>query len=254
MQVSNEGRRFIESFEGYSADAYLCPAGVPTIGFGHTAGVNMGDRLGSREEGDALLAEDLRSFAFQVTRALDSANTDQQEFDAMVSLAFNIGIAGFTGSTVLRMHKEGKKPEAARAFSMWNKATVNGVLQEVPGLTRRRAAEAAVYLTPDESPALSPPAPVEAGSMPQAIAPPPSVASSKTVIAGGVSVAAGAATVADQINQVTPIVESISTVGASFQNLLKLGAVALSVVALCAVAYMLYRYVQKRRNGDVIST
>ncbi|MDP3740351.1 MAG: N-acetylmuramidase family protein [Hyphomonadaceae bacterium] len=79
------------------------------------------------------------------------------------------------------------------------------------------------------------------------------VSSSKTVIAGGVSVAAGAATVADQINQVTPIVESIATVGASFQNVLKLGALALSIVALVAVGYMLWRYIQKRRSGDVVS-
>lgn len=77
---------------------------------------------------------------------------------------------------------------------------------------------------------------------------------SKTVIAGGVSVAAGAATVADQISQVTPIVEGIATVGASFQNVLKLGALALSIVALAAVGYMLWRYIQKRRNGDVVST
>jgi hypothetical protein len=80
------------------------------------------------------------------------------------------------------------------------------------------------------------------------------IASSKTVIAGGVSVAAGAATVADQINQVTPIIEGIATVGASFQNVLKLGALALSIVALVAVGYMLFRYIQKRRNGDVVST
>jgi hypothetical protein len=78
--------------------------------------------------------------------------------------------------------------------------------------------------------------------------------SSKTVIAGGVSVAAGAASVADQIDQVTPIIQSITTVGASLQGMLKLGAAALSVVALCAVAYMLVRYLRKRRSGDVVST
>jgi hypothetical protein len=78
--------------------------------------------------------------------------------------------------------------------------------------------------------------------------------SSKTVIAGGVSVVAGAATVADQINQVVPIVEGITTAGASLQGLMKLGGVALSIVALGAVAYMLWRYIQKRRAGDVVST
>jgi hypothetical protein len=78
--------------------------------------------------------------------------------------------------------------------------------------------------------------------------------SSKTVIAGSVSVAAGAASVADQIDQVTPIIQSITTAGASLQGLLKMGAAALSVVALFAVAFMLWRYIQKRNRGDVVST
>lgn len=79
-------------------------------------------------------------------------------------------------------------------------------------------------------------------------------APSKTVMAGGVTVAAGAASVADQLNQVTPIIDSISTVGMSLQNALKLGGVALSVIALAAGAYMLWRYIQKRRRGEVVST
>jgi hypothetical protein len=83
--------------------------------------------------------------------------------------------------------------------------------------------------------------------------PVPAVAS-KTTLAGGVSVAAGGLAVADQISQVTPIIDSIATAGASFQNVLKLGGLALSIIALCAVAYMLVRYIQKRRNGDVVST
>lgn len=75
--------------------------------------------------------------------------------------------------------------------------------------------------------------------------------SSKTVIAGGVSVAAGAASVVDQM---TPIIDSITTAGASLQSLMKLGGIALSIVALGAVAFMLWRYIQKRRAGDVVST
>ena len=77
---------------------------------------------------------------------------------------------------------------------------------------------------------------------------------SKTVVAGGVTVVAGAASVADQIDQVTPIVDSIWSVGVSLQGILKLGAAALSIVALCAAGYMLWRYLQKRKRGEIIST
>lgn len=256
IQVSAYCRDFVASWEGYSEAAYLCPAGVWTIGYGHTQGVHAGDRISPQAAKD-LLAADLVAYGIHVGIAIAGApSTDQQEFDSMVSLEFNIGVEGFATSTVCRLHKKGDKEGAARAFALWNKAVINGVLQSVLGLTRRRAAEAALYLTPDEI-HVNAPAPVlqvAPDEMPQKVAPPVTAAASKTVIAGGVSVAAGAATVADQINQVTPIIESISTAGASMQSLLKLGGMALSVIALAAVGYMLWRYIQKRRNGDVVST
>jgi lysozyme len=159
----------------------------------------------------------------------------------MVSLAFNVGVAGFKGSTVLRLHRQGDRRAAARAFGMWNKAMVSGRLQEVAGLTRRRAAETAFYLTQDAA---------GVKDMPQAVAPPASVATSKSVIAGGVTVAAGAASVADQV---TPVLNSIAATGASLNNVMQLGGATLSIIALAAAAYMLWRYVQKRRRGEVLS-
>lgn len=251
MKVSPKGRDLIAEFEGLRLAAYLCPAGVWTIGYGHTRGVKPGDTLDSATHAKILLDEDLAEWAADVELALGGANTTQHEFDAMTSLAFNVGVPGFKGSTVLRLHKAGDHQGAARAFGLWNKATVNGKLVEMPGLTRRRAAEAALYLTPDPLTVTedAPPLP-----MPQEVKPEKSAASSKTVIAGGVSVAAGAASVADQIDQITPIITSITTAGTSLQGLLKLGGLALSVVALGAVAFMLFRYVQKRRRGEVLST
>lgn len=248
MRVSAAGRDLIAEFEGLRLEAYLCPAGVWTIGYGHTKGVKPGDTLDIPTHAKILLDEDLVEWGAGVEKALGGASTTQHEFDAMVSLAFNIGVGGFEKSTVLRLHKAGDKTGAARAFGMWNKATVNGKLVELPGLTRRRAAESALYLTPDPLTVTedAPPLP-----MPQAVAAEKPAVKSTTVIAGGVSVAAGAASVADQV---TPVINSITTVGASMQNLWKLGGVALSVIALAAVAYMLFRYVQKRRKGEVIST
>jgi lysozyme len=239
-EVSTEGRALIQEFEGLSLTAYLCPAGRWTIGYGHTDGVQPGDRI-TKAHADSLLSADLVSYGEAVDAALGACEATRHEFDAMVSLAFNVGIAGFKGSTVLRLHRQGDRQGAARAFGMWNKTMVNGRLQEVPGLTRRRAAETAFYLTP-EAPA--------AQDMPQAVAPPMPTSGSKTVIAGGVTVAAGIGSVADQI---TPVLNSIATTGASLKSVLSLGGAALSVIALAAGAYMLWRYIRSRR-AEVPST
>lgn len=247
-KVSPEGRDLIAAFEqgphgGPALKAYLCPAGQWTIGYGHTKGVRPGDTLASKVVADMLLDEDLVTWAAEVEKVLDGTPTSQHEFDAMVSLAFNIGMAGFNQSTVLRLHKAGDRTGAARAFALWNKAKVDGRLIELTGLTRRRAAEAAHYLAPDQAWAVEP--------MPQAVQPEATAARSRTVIAGGVAVASSAAAMIDQVSQ---IVGSLSQLGGSIQGLLKLGAVGLSVVALLAAAYMLWRYLGKKRRAEVIST
>ena len=105
--------------------------------------------------------------------------------------------------------------------------------------------EAGLFLTPDK-PTLS--------AMPQVVASEKSASSSKTVIAGSVAVATGAASVADQVDQITPLLNSVSTAGASLQSVMKLGAAGLSIIALAAGAYMLWRYIQKKRRGEVMST
>jgi len=240
-EVSAEGRAQIQQFEGLSLTAYLCPAGKWTIGHGHTEGVQPGDTI-TKAHADNLLAADLVSYGNAVDDALGACGATRHEFDAMVSLAFNVGIAGFKGSTVLRLHRQGDHQGAARAFGLWNKATVNGRLQVMPGLTRRRAAETALYLTP-EAPAVK--------NMPQVVAPPTPTASSKTVIAGGVTVAAGLGSVADQL---APVLNSIATTGASLSSVMALGGTTLSAIALAAGSYMLWRYIQKRRRGEVLST
>ena len=153
--------------EGCRLTAYRCPAGVPTIGWGHTRGVRMGDEC-SQAQADAWLLEDLVEFTDGVRRLL-KRDTSDAELGAMVSLAYNIGLGsadgkvpGFRTSTVLRRHNAGDRQSAARAFGLWNKARVNGVLQVLDGLTARRAREAALYLS-DEA-ALPMPQAVEAES------------------------------------------------------------------------------------------
>lgn len=253
MMISPAGRDLIAEFEqgpsgGPALTSYLCPAGVWTIGYGHTRGVAQGDTLPGLAAAQMLLDDDLVEWADYTERAIGAAPTTQHEFDAMVSLTFNIGVAGFTNSTVLRLHKKGDKAGAARAFGMWNKATVNGRLVEMPGLTRRRAAETALYLTPDP---LTETEPAPPPAMPQEVARPKGLMASKTVIAGGVSATAGAASLIDQLDQVVPIMRSVSSAGYSLQYMLKLSGVVLSVIALVAVGYMVWRYVGKKRRGEV---
>lgn len=137
--INAAGLALIKQFEGCKLTAYLCPAKVWTIGYGSTgAHVKPGMTITAREAED-LLRADLRRFEQGVASELGDA-TDNQ-FSACVSLAFNIGLAAFLRSTVLRKHQEGDRAAAAHAFKLWNKA--GGKI--LPGLVRRRDAEAALY-------------------------------------------------------------------------------------------------------------
>lgn len=148
--------------EGLRLKAYRCPAGVPTIGWGETDGVQMGDTC-TKEEADRWLLEDVTERARQV-RALCTRPPSANELGALVSLAYNIGVAALAKSTALRQHNAGQHEAAARAIELWDKARVNGVLTTLPGLTARRARERALYLTPDEPRADPMPQAVEAES------------------------------------------------------------------------------------------
>jgi lysozyme len=139
-QIGSRGLALIKSFEGLELSAYLCPAKVWTIGYGST-GPHVKPGLTITETyADTLLQTDLDRFEDAVAKA--APNATQNQFDAMVSLAFNIGIGAFSKSSVLRFHKMGDHRSAAGAFGMW----IKGGGRVLPGLQRRRAAEAQLYL------------------------------------------------------------------------------------------------------------
>lgn len=140
-RINEAGLKLIKSFEGLSLKAYLCPAKVWTIGYGSTGPHVSAGKIITEAEAEELLREDLERFEAAVAKAAPDA-TDNQ-FAAMVSLAFNVGEAGVLKSTVMRKHLAGDHVGAASAFAMWNKA--GG--RVLPGLTRRRAAEAQLYRT-----------------------------------------------------------------------------------------------------------
>ena len=153
MNISDEGLRLICSFEGYhthlkdgSCAAYLCPAGVPTIGWGCTEGVRLG-MVWTEAEAEAGLAREIAKFEAAVSR-LVTVSINQNEYDSMVSLAYNIGSAGFARSTVLKRLNKGDKAGAAKAFALWK----YGGGRVLPGLVSRRQREAALFLKPVEAP------------------------------------------------------------------------------------------------------
>lgn len=117
-----------------------------TIGYGETSGITS-KTVWTREQAEANFTQRLARLGGQVLTLLASAKTTQAQFDAMVSLADNIGLDAFRDSTVLREHRQGRYERAAAAFAMWNKQRnkKTGVLEVLDGLTRRRAAEAAIY-------------------------------------------------------------------------------------------------------------
>lgn len=160
-----EAVALIAEAEGLRLHAYRCPAGVATIGFGHVGPeVVIGKTVWTREQADREFCNDLTEFTSGV-RAKCTVTPTANQLGALVSLAFNVGQAGFAGSTVLKKHNASDWQSASRAFGLWNKARVNGQLIELAGLTARRAAEAALYLKPEvDAPALDMPQAVESES------------------------------------------------------------------------------------------
>lgn len=142
--VNQRGLDLIKHFEGCYLKAYRCPAGVWTIGFGHTGyqhndGTVHPGRVITPEEADELLRYDLHAFAARV-RALTDVPLTEDEFAALVSFDFNTG--GFAKSTLRELLNAGNKAGAAEQFKRWNRA--GG--QVLAGLTRRRLSEANLFL------------------------------------------------------------------------------------------------------------
>ena len=143
VQISEEGVTLIRYFEGCSLDAYLCPAGVWTIGYGHTNEVKEGDTI-DQEAAEAFLIEDLETFEQAVARLVKVPLT-QQQFDALVSFTFNLGAGNLAASTLLRKLNNYQYTEVPEQLMLWVRA--GGKVLD--GLVKRRAAEAAMFQNKD---------------------------------------------------------------------------------------------------------
>ena len=148
MSVNQATIDLIKRWEGCKLQAYQCSAGVWTIGFGTTAGADVGIKPAygmtiTQDRAEDLLRQGVEKFAATVD-AMITAKVNANEFGACVSLAYNIGPNAFAKSTVLRELNAGHKDKAAAAFRMWNKA--GG--EVIKGLVNRREAEIKLFLTP----------------------------------------------------------------------------------------------------------
>lgn len=140
MRTSSKGVSLIKSFEGCRLKSYKCPAGVWTIGFGHTAGVKEGDTI-TQEQADEYLRNDLAKYEKAVLNYDGIYHFNQNQFDALVSFTYNCGAGNLKNLT-----QNGKRTLAqiSAKLPLYNKA--GGVV--LRGLQRRRAAEKELFDTP----------------------------------------------------------------------------------------------------------
>lgn len=141
MVTSESGIRMIKSFEGLRMEAYRCPAGILTIGYGHTGNVREG-QVCTEKEAEMWLIEDIREAEKAVSNIKASRLLRQNEFDALVSFAFNVGVNAFRDSTLLKLIKQGADEATIRAeFGKW----CHSGGRRIDGLVRRRKAEADMF-------------------------------------------------------------------------------------------------------------
>jgi lysozyme len=149
MTLNDKGYQLIAKHEGLRLSPYLCPANVPTIGYGNTfypsgKKVTMQDKPITQATAMWMLKETANKFATDVDKLVTS-NITQNQFNALVSFAFNLGSAALGRSTLLRkVNLNPKDTSITQEFMKWNKA--GG--RVLSGLTKRRADEAALYFTP----------------------------------------------------------------------------------------------------------
>lgn len=242
MNTSKAGLDLIKQFEGCRLKAYKCPADVWTIGYGHTSAagspkVTSGMTI-TQAQANKILAQDLGQYENAIN---DSAKVDltQDQFDALVSFVYNVGIGAFQKSTLLKKLNAGQYDAVPAELMKWTKA--GG--KELPGLVRRRRAEAALWRGVDDSKAvkqdgrLTPDLPQPSKSMAQ------SKEGNTALITG---VASGATAAAEVSRQVKETGDSLTTVVDMLKNPTFLLLVA---VAIAAAAIWYWRWQRLKEEG-----
>lgn len=153
MKLSPAGRSFLEQQEGVVLMVYRDVSGIPTVGCGHVVlpedGLSVGDEI-TQAQCDAFLAHDVAKCEAAIERYVKTA-LSQNQFDALCSLIFNIGVGAFAASTVLKALNGNSQTPLAEAWCLWDKDVQGGAEVTDPALLARRRREVALYLTPDST-------------------------------------------------------------------------------------------------------
>lgn len=246
MRVSVKGAADIETREGFRATPYQDEAGVWTQGVGETAGITRDSPPVSYVAARARFLSLLQGvYASEVSRLLADAPTTQDQFDVMVSLAYNIGLANFARSTVLRAHKAGDYDAATAAFAMWNKVTdpVTKKLIVNRGLTIRRAAEASIYHGPATVTATGSATPSVDSEKP--------LAQTRSVAGGTLAALATTMSVVAQVSSsIKDTAGNVVGVAGEFGNTWVVLGVAGGVIAFAGICWALYARWADRQAGN----
>ncbi len=245
--ITPDGLALIRDFEWVGETSRQQADGAWVVGYGHTEGVGQ-DTTVPRDAADRLLTEDLAAIEAAVA-PLIGVPVNDNEYSAIISLVFNIGVPAFKKSLLRKHLNNGRRLEAAEAFMWWNRVMVEGELRVVEGLTERRGAEIALFLTP--------PVPVRADETSAAglhqstrIRPPREMPARKPLsqsrtmrgvivaaLAGAVTFLENIALVLELVDSRNPIVRDIFTFFAELPQWVYLAAAGLMVLASLYIAY-----------------
>ena len=140
MNISRNGIEFIKKEEGLVLNAYLCPANVWTIGYGHTNGVKKGDKI-TEEQAEDFLVNDLL-YSERIVNKMVKVKLNQNQYDALVSFVFNVGSGNFINSTLLKKLNAGaKSDEICVELRRW----IFSKGKKLPVLVARRQRECELY-------------------------------------------------------------------------------------------------------------
>ena len=143
MKISKQGIELIKKYEGFKPYAYLCPAKILTIGYGHTGGVRIGQTC-TETEAEQFLKEDLEIAEAEVNKVVNEVELTQGQFDSLVSFTFNVGAGNFQTSTLRKkVLNNPADPTIVREFGKW----VYFLGKVSLGLQKRRLEESKLYFS-----------------------------------------------------------------------------------------------------------
>lgn len=242
MEISSAGINLIKEFEGVRLKAYKCPAGVYTIGVGHTSAagppvVKQGMEI-TNAQAMKILSQDLIQFENGVDAAVKVPLT-QNQFDALVSFTFNVGLGAFQKSTLLKKLNAGQYDAVPAELMKWTKA--GG--KELPGLVRRRRAEAALWRGVDDNKVIK----QDARLTPDLPQPSKTMAKSKE---GNAALLTGGAATLSAVNDAAQQVKETGDTFTSLLDLLKSPSFILTMLIIVAAAAIWYwRWQRLKEDG-----